>query len=96
MGIPRITEGCCEAVVAASTRTTPIRFGQEFCDQMEEEQPELFAMMTSVMCGLLAGDIEDEDDLEAAGVQAGRSLLLVAFVWKAVTAQIEAQQMETD
>ena len=76
MGIPRITEGCCEAV--------------------EEEQPELFAMMTSVMCGLLAGDIEDDADLEAAGVQAGRSLLLVAFVWRAATAQLEAQQMEEE
>jgi hypothetical protein len=63
---------------------------------MEKEQPELFAMMTSVQCGLLAGDIEDETDLERAGVEAGRALLLVAFVWKAVAAQIEASQMEED
>ena len=96
MGIPRITEDCCSAVVEACTRTMPAEFGQEFCDQMEEEQPELFAMMSSVQCGLLVGDIENEDDLERAGEEAGRSLLLVAFVWKAVTAQLEAKEMEED
>ena len=96
MGIPRITQGCCEAILGASCRSSPTELGEEFCAFMEREQPELFGMMADVMCGMLEKEFEAHRDEMRIGVEAGRALLLVAFVWKAVTAQLEAQEMEEE
>jgi hypothetical protein len=77
----------------ASTRTTPLQFGEEFCNELERDQPALMKMMTEVMIGLLN---QSDYTLDEAAVLSGQSLLLVAFVWRAATAQLEAQQMEDE
>lgn len=91
--IPVVTKACLSAVMCKATQSEPGDFGLEFIERFEEEQPHLSSLVGEFMEGFIArGDDSLDDKAEAVG----RSMVVIAIVWKSLSAQIEAEQLESN
>ena len=90
MTIPMVSFECVDAVMDKSMRVPMTTFGTEVLEEMVADQPHLLKMISF----LLANIIAEGKDEETAAVDAVQAMCVVGVVFKAIKAQVEAEEME--
>ena len=91
MPIPRVSFECVDAVMDKSMRVPMATFGVELLEELVEDQPHLMMMISFLLTNIVA----EGKDKEIAAKDAVQAMCIVGVVWKAIKAQIEADDMET-
>jgi len=89
MTIPMVTSECVLAVADKAMRTDMPDFGMEMLDEFMKDQPHLLKVISFMLTEIVAGNKpEDEGAMDAV-----TTMCVVGVVFKAIKAQIEANEM---
>ena len=88
--IPMVSLECCSAVMDKSMSVPMSTFGTELLGEMLEDQPHLIRMISFLLTNIIAEGKPEE----VAAVDAVQTMCVVGVVFKAIKAQIEAEEME--
>tara|TARA_B100000745_G_scaffold137009_1_gene89530 strand:+ start:1310 stop:1618 length:309 start_codon:yes stop_codon:yes gene_type:complete len=98
MTMPQVTSECADAVLCKALVDDPTTFALETLQKFHAEQPDLANMICYVANTLLGGkDVLDSEDPEVAAfgeVQLTTIYALIGLTYNALTAQVEANEME--
>ena len=89
MTIPMITSECILAVTQKAMRTDMPEFASEMLDELMVDQPHLLKVISFMLTELVARD----KDEEVAAWDAVATMCVVGVVFKAIKAQVEAEEM---
>jgi hypothetical protein len=87
--IPMVTSDCVLAVADKAMRTDMPVFGTEVLEELIEDQPHLMRMITFMLTEIIAKD----KDEETAAMDAVQTMCCIGVVFKAIKAQVEANEM---
>ena len=98
MTMPQVTAECADAVLCKALVDDPTTFALETLQKFHAEQPDLANMICHVANTLLGGeDVINSDDPEVdafSEVQLTTIYALIGMTYNALTAQVEANEME--
>jgi len=89
MTIPMVTAECVLAVADKAMRTDMPEFGTEMLDEFMRDQPHLLKVISFMLTELVA---KDKTEAEGA-MDAVTTMCCIGVVFKAIKAQIEANEM---
>ena len=90
--IPMVSFACVDAVMDKSMSVPMSQFGTEMLEEMIEDQPHLIKMISFLLTHIVAEGKPEE----VAAVDAVQTMCVVGVVFKAIKAQIEAEEMERE
>ena len=88
--IPVVSLDCATAVMEKAMSVPMSQFGTEMLEEMIEDQPHLIKMISFLLTHIVAEGKPEE----VAAVDAVQTMCVVGVVFKAIKAQIEAEEME--
>ena len=89
MTIPMVTAECVLAVSDKCMRTDMPEFGTEMLDEFMRDQPHLLKVISFMLTEIIAKDKPEEE----AAWDAVATMCVVGVVFKAIKAQVEAEEM---
>jgi len=89
MTIPMVTSDCMLAVADKCMSTKMPVFGTEILDELMKDQPHLLKVISFMLTELVAKD----KDEEVAAWDAVTTMCVIGVVFKAIKAQVEADEM---
>ena len=89
MTIPMVTSDCVLAVADKAMRSDMPDFGTEMLDELIEDQPNLMKVISFMLTEIIAKG----KDEETAARDAVQTMCCIGVVFKAIKAQIEANEM---
>ena len=89
MTIPMVTSDCILAVADKAMRTDMPVFGTEMLDELIKDQPHLMRAISFMLTEIIAKG----KDEETAAMDAVQTMCVVGVVFKAIKAQVEANEM---
>ena len=89
MTIPMVTAECVLAVSQKAMRTDMPEFGSEMLDELMVDQPHLLKVISFMLTEIIAKDKPEEE----AAWDAVATMCVVGVVFKAIKAQVEANEM---
>jgi len=89
MTIPMVTSDCVLAVADKAMRSDMPVFGTEMLDELIKDQPHLMKVISFMLTEIIAKG----KDEETAAMDAVQTMCVIGVVFKAIKAQVEANEM---